>query len=390
MSRLISIIAVSMLAVASLATWVGPIQLLDLDTAVSVESVYRDPTSLLTHVIAMERSTSSLYHFAVSDTGAIVYNYTFPENDYSINAVVQGAGDGLKIFAACSFRKNNLDHLIRFRESADGGKTWSKPIVIVEEGSNKRLQDMIYVVDTGRIYVFFTTGHDLRVVSRAQGSIVFGSEVMVGKRAYSEFNSALASYNINNGKSLIHVVFKNYDDLSLRYTSSSTNGVTWEKDRDISGEPVEGITNIVSNEKVGPSFFVAYATIFYGPAKMVYSKDFGKTFSRPMIITNNNKWSNNMADGMAVCGSSATPLIASLFVTKKDSVEYGMWDLATMKPTYKDHPYTMTKITTAGLDCQVDEAKSLLNVTSFVSVDMDGRSYLFFGAESDVFFSHSQ
>ena len=106
--------------------WIAPRELFSFegDFGLSITSVYRDPTSSITHVIYCVDSltNSRYYHNGVDDVGNLLLQTSFITGyDLKCRGVIRGAGDGQHLFFA--FQDGTCSGTVYFTETADGGKT---------------------------------------------------------------------------------------------------------------------------------------------------------------------------------------------------------------------------------------------------------------------------
>ncbi len=371
-------------------TWSPPVRLLEFPGKnATVESVYRDPASALSHVVI---SCGHGYHYlAVTDSGEIVHRADFTETFAAYRAVIRGAGDGRGLFLA-------FNHVVRissvrtavtvnFTESSDGGKTWTSPISILREtpSQRKNLEDMLYLPLAGRVFVFFTEypAFDLRMVTRPAGGIVFSPESVVVKDGvcYGSYR-VKANFNLYQSKPIIHLVYKNCSvgNYPMMYTRSSTNGATWTIPRVIEGtDYATHVTNFVSSPTLllSGGIYIAFTVGRNTPSRLAYSADFGINFSSPVRMSQKNSepWATH---GVAACGGH----VVSMCPTVDGNAEYALWNVSEMTPRPQTHPYQgVGRITGAGLDCRTERGRR--NVSSFVTVGSRAGGALYFAANAE-------
>ncbi len=368
------------------SAWTGPVQLFEQAGYLEAESVYRDPVSRISHLLIYNESSWQTVYLAVNESGAVLYSTILGRKSHGRLAIIHG--EGKRLFVAISSWVNmDTYRTINLTESKDAGRTWTEPFEVPIAGWEKQLQEMLYVPETGRLFLFWETHEcEIRVASRAAGSVTFTSQSLVAKLYYygDTFQLARATYNLQAGRPIIHVAFM--DDqfkASVYYSRSINNGVTWTARRKISDidSSVERVVAFMSRPESGPRLYVAYSSEGWSdPAKLIYSDDFGQTFSSPVKISKNG--TTHSLSGLSLCGTGETGTIAGLMVTRENYLEYSTWNTVTMKGNYKDYPLAGNNFYTAITDCVVDTARSLVNVTTFTGVHRDYRGSLYFVGES--------
>lgn len=374
------IAALSLLLVALLARaeWTQPRKLMTTNK-VQITSVYHDPTAFLNYLLLLDTEEGSLRFLVLSNDGAELYSILFNDANYTASALVRGAGNGKNIFMALPYSTSGESGIL-FSESTDGGFTWSNPAAVLPRGKDRRLQDVVYLAATGRVYVFFLCGDQLRVVSRPPGSTVFSTKTLVANEVAPRISAARAAHD----GTALHVAYVSLTSQdTVMYTRSENGGATWLPAQKLVKEtvPVIAVTHMIASS-ASPLLLVAY-TSRSAPAKLVYSRDHGRTFGLPVKITNVPASKVDSISGFAVCpGDMKRPLLDSMFPTNDGGVEYAIWSADTMLPERRPHPFEgMNVVNTAALGCQVDAGKAKLTVGTFVTVWAEETGYLFNSAE---------
>ncbi len=387
LSALVFIAALALTMTPSSASWVGPNEILHFDTHGVIASTYRDPSTGLFHAIVVEETAFHFFHLAFSPNGTLVYNNTFSGpsrlTHYFPWAVIRGNGHG-RLFIVFSGETGPKKYFINMTESRNGGAKWSArtPVVLDTTGVRKQLKDFIYVPETDRLHVFFSNiKNELRVVSKPSESRIFSSEFLVANEISVFPVKALYTLPGSGKIAKIHVMFT-FQDIKLMYTSSETNGVTWTTPRLIleSDENI-ALTAAVTNQAD------MYLSYFNGEGRidMVRSNDHGLSFSAPVRVTRGEL---PAASAMALCGTRARPILATLHSAKGVTAEYAVWDLSKgMLPHYKPTPYTnaISWAADSGLECVVDAKTGMLNVSTLMAgYALEGYSLLYYAGESDA------
>ncbi|MDR3561745.1 MAG: hypothetical protein P4N59_09955 [Negativicutes bacterium] len=356
----------------ALATWTGPVLLFNESHHISSESVYRDPVTLVSHVLVYNTTARHPFHIAINDLGQILYRADFDQT-YSTRAVIRGAGDGKHLLAALSYGLVDIHWTaINFTESFDGGRTWTRSASIPIEGKEKGLQDMIYIAETGRVLILMQNyDKEIRAISRAPGSSVFSVPCFVGKPMYESTygqNFAQAAYNMWMNKPIIHVTYRGskFSD-GLYYVRSNNNGVSWTTVRQIQekGDDISGLTGL---RALGQRLFVSYSTLKPHPyIKLFYTDDYGQNFSPVVAITKGELYHDNAE--LAVCSDRSKSAMVSLMLTGYGTtIAYSLLNTTSLNQTRREYPLVSHCFEICAVDCGVDADRSLINVSTFVEV----------------------
>ncbi len=229
---------------------------------------------------------------------------------------------------------------------------------------------MVYVAETGQLLIFFHTYvgdmPTIRVVSRARGSSDFSREVTAGPGDAGLRSYESAGYSMYLSRCYLHLVYVHYQSRALMYVRSSDGAKTWSQPRVLDSTHVEIAHNVVTKENY---VYIAYTELVGKDeiaAKMIYSADYGMTFSSPIPMSTST--SNNIFQRMlTLCKTTTgypTNIMLSMIPLAK-GIEYSVWDTDSMK-----HYVSQTslnagyKYASTGLDCVVDEEKSVRRVTA--------------------------
>ncbi len=370
----------------SLAAWTNPVLLFNHSAFISAESVYRDPVTSVSHAIVYESYVKEMLHLSLDDQGNVLYCTVFGKT-YTSPAVLRGAGDGKHLFAAISFEYLNPSwHSVNFTESSDGGKSWTVSSQIQLEGKRKDLQDMLYVVETGRVFVFFENANkEISVTSRAAGSTVFSVPTLVCKPGYTSFwfGYARATYSMaTEGRPTLHVVYKAWagNGDKLYYTRSSNNGATWSTGKSIEREG-DRVSSVVGISALGQRVYIAYDLATWNAhVRLLYTEDQGQTFAPAMNISKAD--TPFAGTGLVVCSNKGKEAMAAFMVVRQDVVEYSVFNTKNMQQTYKEHAVGGKDFRSTALSCSVDAEKGILSVATFAEIRHNYRSTLYFAVES--------
>lgn len=354
--------------------WSEPVQVLHLvnQETVGVPSVYTDQSSGISHVLLTVWGLKQYWYCAVSSEGKLLHGTVFEDPGYAIRGIIRGANDGKHIFLAMWSQFDESDK-VNFTESTDGGVSWSAPIHLQDKGPDRWLQEMLYVEETGRILIFYllpSTNITL-MVSKAPGSKIFSSEIPVVYTSHDGF-IARGTYF----KQTLHFFFVDPFN-KLGYVQSNNNGVTWSKPREIDNGIVNRILDVDSNHELTDKIFVATLTN-EEPARLLWSTDNGKTFSKPIVITHEAVSSTD--EGLEICSSKKGGILASFFTTGKGHPEFSHFDLKTMKQEEKEQPFTTPLIINSNMDCY---STGDLKVNAFVTQERNNDTYLLFSQETE-------
>ncbi len=378
-----SFICFTLLMILAQANWIGPKLLFSSPDFSVLESIYRDPATDVTHALVSDGKQDFFTHYAVSGEGAVLYQTQFPGPSKDLSGFIRGIGNGKDLVAAIPFGQPAS---ILLAESHDGGKTWAtRTDVVRKDEKSKNIQDLIVVPESGRVYVFFGTdgesSTELRMVTRAPGSVAFSGESVVATNIYTDRFSSQAAYTMWMNKPILHVVYKVQPKGNMvGYRRSNNGGASWSEPRFIStGEDyILMITNIVTDDSNPARLYISltFQTAF---AKMIYTEDYGNTFKGPVSVTQNNANVQYASDGTGVCTTKGKTVVSTLFVTDNDWLEYTQWDATLTNPRYKVYPMLEGQTVSAVLDCAADQDKGVMNVTTLVSV-VNGKRYLVYFA----------
>eukprot|EP01022_Parablepharisma_sp_SALTPOND_P020859 TRINITY_DN390_c0_g1_i1.p1 TRINITY_DN390_c0_g1~~TRINITY_DN390_c0_g1_i1.p1 ORF type:complete len:406 (-),score=3.55 TRINITY_DN390_c0_g1_i1:108-1325(-) len=390
MKFILLLFALSMLATFSFGTWIGPIKLVDTMGACiyRVLSIYHDPTTRVHHVLYNAASIETFQRYLlVSDAGIVLNNITFSNANWDFTGVIRGVGDGQHVYMAMTSYLGSAKYAIKFTESTDGGKTWTTPSFIMEASSpDSYLQDMLYIAETGRVFVFFyEKNYKLKMVTRPPGSNVFSKPILVASNIYPPIQmqmNAKTVYSTLMDQQILHLFYANYNG-RLAYMRSTTNGATWSP-KLVPDDSLTHISAALINPKFSETIYVSYTSRGNRPAKLIKTEDHGITFTEPKPITKHHVHSATK-EGLAICGTKSSIKLATFFTTTSFIGEYSWVDSKTLEPFNRPHPFTEPEIYTSALDCNLNLEKSQLSVTIIAARYVDNKADLFFAKETDFY-----
>ncbi len=345
------------------ANWTEPIYLQTFRRA-KVWGVYRDPALDITHALVSGYPNGMYVYYALSNSGTILYTTHFnPINGIEPSAALRV--DGKHLILAF----NNLVNVL-YCESTDGGRKWSSFNEVTNESSWQFLSDMVYVAETGQLLIFFQTFvggiPTIRVVSRAPGSRSFSREVTAGPGDTGLRNYESAGYSMYLSRCYLHLVYVHYLSRALMYVRSSDGAKTWSQPLVLDSTRVAIAHNVVTKENY---VYIAYSEVvkeYRTTAKLIYSADYGVTFSSPIPMS--TSVSVTIFQRMlALCKTTTgypTNIMLSMIPLAK-GIEYLVWNTDSMKYYVSSTSLNRgPKYADTGLDCVVDEEKSVRRVSA--------------------------
>jgi len=345
-TKIIAAIAILLfISCAACINWKAPVSIAKISGVSKAfgPSIFFDHNSRITHVVYAANLPKYYMHYAISEEGTILYSTQFNSNVFSQNIIIRGSNDG-KYLCLALWNSNSFWNNIEFYESLDKGKTWSKPIKIDDSHNNLNFQDLLYIQETGRIYIFFhqfsPSPSKLNVVSRPPGSEIFSSPVAVSTTDPSTNNfMAKATYTNNNGKSVLHVFYLTIQN-KIAYTQSADNGATWSVIRIISTENVYHISGAVADPRISKHVVVSYIPYASTPAGIIVSADGGQTFGSGIPVSKANaQYFYFATHGLKIFGSKSAPKVAIFLDVADEKAEYNVYDLEKMELKSYDHPF---------------------------------------------------
>eukprot|EP01022_Parablepharisma_sp_SALTPOND_P000226 TRINITY_DN100_c0_g1_i1.p1 TRINITY_DN100_c0_g1~~TRINITY_DN100_c0_g1_i1.p1 ORF type:complete len:587 (-),score=-38.40 TRINITY_DN100_c0_g1_i1:118-1878(-) len=376
---------------AVVAEWTAPVEFgRNSHQSSMVLDMYTDPSTEISHVLYMYWSGASAYCYsAIYPNGSLIHSTKFSIHHYywSHGSKIKGAGDGRHLYIALGgtrrIHTGGLFHDVSFTESSDGGKSWSPMVQVPKENSsdtnNRVMNDMVYIKETGRIFIFYFSSPDkVYVVTRSPGSSIFSLERLIAQTAtcHDSNGCIAATYSYWLSKLLIHVVFA--DGKHLLYMRSSNNGISWSSPRVIAKDFVYAIHGVEA-DKVLPSAIALIYERYEEPAPyaLIVSKNYGDNFSEPMNIGKYKSPHTHFTStgGLKICGARGFPTLATFTIndhsTSRSNSSYFFWDFDTFIPFPQDNIFETFPITSAKITCTTDNEHGTLNVNAVVGMQTE-------------------
>lgn len=181
-----------------------------------------------------------------------------------------------------------------FMESLNGGKTWSDPIYVtgtISDNTARYLPSTFFERDTGRVYVLYkrlqVTGEGVvagcAVCVREPGMKKFEPEIILPK--IEQFSYSHIGQTIDRAKSrrYLHVAAKTHAS-DVVYSRSTDSGKTWSNFSTVAaamGGP-RNLQMAADTRIVEGGVYLQYVDA--GIGRVVWSKDHGDTFDKPINI----------------------------------------------------------------------------------------------------------
>ncbi len=335
------------------AIWINPVKLMRIDSDPGDVQVYsyKDPKTMLNHVVLAGYGSRTYYYRAVTDSGTVVHSYEFELDRTAYKAIIRGADNGKNLFIAMSSTvPGSKLSAINFVESLDGGVTWRPTVYIGKMDTDRFLLDLVYTKESERVFVFFihVGTRTLRLVTKQRDSITFGDELTAaGKIMSTRGTVGKAGYS----KPWLHVLYTS-DNYGISYVTSKDSGVTWTAPRVIASKPVIAVTNVVTSS--AGYIFTAAAAVGSGPAALFASLDGGSSFFSSMPLTH-GAYAGNYNNGLALCGAESKQFLASFTTTERNGAEYYRWEpKKSMQKAERWTPFEKTGVVGVSLSCAND------------------------------------
>jgi len=330
-----------------------------------VAGVYTDPYNSVSHILCCRQGAREILYYAITEQGEVIHNNTYQDWAWGYEGAIKGADDGKHIYMAFT-TSTGSGYYVNYTETNDGGATW-KPFIRLTDNTELRfLRDLIYIPDTGRIFLFFTShyDHQIKMVTKPRDSDIFSEEMLVVNFVNVNPVGRIAAYTKSpNNRIILHVFYIEMDN-SFRYVNSFDNGITWSETRIINPGPVIQI--------IGPAYSpLAPQTLIVGittgkNATLYKTTDNGLTFSEP-ILTNDGVYGTGNS-GLEICNVNNKLVLASFLQSKKQKPEFAYWDLNEMKPNVIENPFepwAFTAFLTCPLKNKVNAFTSQLDRSIF-------------------------
>jgi len=348
------------LLTAVICDWSNPVKILDVPNPNSIHiiSSYRDSTTSRYHVLYsrdLPNEQAEGWHLIAQDDGKVIFNEKFALLDayWADKTAMRSLNNGKNIFIAYQGYK---EYYASFIESSDDGKTWSKPIKAADEAY---FYDMIYIAETNRAFVFFSNVNEILCVSsKPADSTIFGNAHSIDDVE----NFAKASYNMENGKAVIHVSYID-EQFGFSYVKSSNNGVTWTEPKNII---MRKSINTIHQAVPRPdgTYFIYLTNDEKHNSQIVETHNSGRSFGKPVSITEKSNNSENNTNSFAYCNAKNNDFLTSFYISDNHP-KYAIWDTKELKPNEKSSPFDKTKIYSAAISCYLTENDKVTTVFAY-------------------------
>ncbi len=380
-------LALLLVAPACQAAWSSPIKLKygPKTSEVTFPEMYIDPSSKVTHAFWIDNQDNNyrLAYARISSDRKVSTPVLLETAHRARLSHIIGPGDGKHILLAYDGKREQGDrddcgngqtkgcYEIFFRESKDGGETWSAPEMVAHDSPNdekdRKGPRIIYVKETGQVFLTYWCSGSMAHVTRRSGESKFSRETLFPFGATTAYQSIV--YTISSQKPLFHFIYVNwsYPYEYMMYSASADEGRTWST-------PKQLITNV--HHSTADSYFRPYAVanqdrlansiyvtfILNNEVKIMWSKNDGATWS-PALPTHKG---NAVAPRIQVCPAAAgnTARLRSLFALRKpengNSFIFGTLDSHSYKME-KEQPFAGYTFNWAYLvDCYVEGEKEVV------------------------------
>ncbi len=373
-----------LLPVFVVSTWTTPLKLLSSPTeSYQVTSVYFDPASHMSHATVVSTSKNEYRHLAVSADGTKVRDTAFPGVFVTQYALLTGPKDGKQLYMALHMYEDSAsrENKVAFLESGDSGQTWAKPVFVHAEGE-RLLNDMVYVKETGRIFVFLTLttpeGTELRLVTRAPGSSVFGPERTVSRDLAMPMGTKVAySLEAQGRRIFLHAFYRNTQG-RLAYVRSDDFGVSWATHSIINAEEkIMSVEHAIGGDE---GVFVTYSSFYQTPMRLIVTKDHGESFLPSTEITHGAE--AGKYSGLALCSGRMVSMVHTVDGSAYEyELDYALVDAKSLAREGRSHPFGRMYVESAGVGCYGGAGRGL-EVNVFVSdIQASSESAVYFVRE---------
>jgi len=344
--------------------WQSPTYIVNLTSSWEfLTTFYYDTPAKISHIV-VEAGDFKYMHYAISDDGKILYQTHFGGTSWNYWAIIAGPKDGKHIYIA--YYTVGEHYQDSFIESEDGGKTWTPEKVVMELDKDLRLDDFLYIKETGRLFVFSLSDPTWLVwyVTRPAGSTQFSNPVSLTSNSFC--SSIKVTYTNQDGKIRLHMFARGWKG-ELLYLSSDDNGIMWSTPKSIGDDRLDHIDHAIgiSNSKTS-KLISTYARVEDKTMlRMIISEDYGQTFNKPITISNDYY----VFSSISVFGTPQNPMMTSLSCTSAMTADFYFVDLKTYEKKRWVHPFPVPGIYTVGMDTFIiaDPSKSELHVFAAAS-----------------------
>jgi hypothetical protein len=272
--------------------------------------MYCDPTTKITHAVWIENKGAD---FVLAYT-KIYYNRTKSPVVYLETAHrarlshLIGEGDGKYLLIAYDAKRTQGDnnvcaggvstgcYEIYFRESFDGGNTWT-PAVMIEHDNPKDVVDrrgprLNYVEEIGRVIITYQANGPMAYAIRKDKTKPFSKEIIFPFSKTTAYQSIVHTTD-DKKNPIVHFFYVNwtYPEEEMMYTKSLDGGDTWAKPRRIA---------FYKHKSTNDAFFRPYAAtnhdielhsiyltfILDNKPHMIWTHNNGDSFTQPYLTHN--------------------------------------------------------------------------------------------------------
>lgn len=218
--------------------------------------------------------------------------------------------DGQHIaFAFCGDYNGRKD--IYFAESLDGGEDWTEPGRVAETGRERDKPTLFLEKDTGRVYVMYDVEDGTGLAVKEPKAAKFTQEIIVFKYRSDSEKHLIQTIDKRSSKRVFHLFTDTpaapLED-SIDHFRSLDGGKNWTQPRSIA-------SLILCPEKISVAagtrghIYIQYqaATLDYR-LDMVWTKNYGETWERPIVAMPGKARSSTMA----MCGKGSGERVFSV------------------------------------------------------------------------------
>lgn len=360
---ILSCFLVSLLAVS--AAWSTPMRLSDETHDATFPEMYIDPMSKVTHTLWIDHVGDNFYlaySRVLSNKTQSKPIYLDTEHRVRLSHII-GEGNGKHLMVAYDAKRSQGDKLdcaaaspqacyeIFFTESLDGGKTWTKSVMIQHDNVNDvkdRKGPRITYVKENKVVALTYWCNGPMAFSKRDDSGSFSKETLFlfsQKTAYQNIVYTLKRVGSANVP-VLHFFFVNwtYPEENLMYSQSANLGNTWSTPKRIAFYKHVQNTDSFFRPNVVVDESIVKGTIFASfvldkKAHLMYSSDSGETWSAAIPTHSGHA----VAPRIQICRNlkgqySKLYLLYSIKEAEgTNSFIFGSFDLKTK--TYKDEEF---------------------------------------------------
>ena len=235
------IIAFILLIVSSQSKWGTPVKVIDY--AALVETIYTDETGI-SHIFNCDTRDYNLYYKRLYPNMSLSSEVMLHDLCRSTVSIASTDNDKNLYVAYTRSRSSSSRYMdVAYIESHDGGKSWTKPIIVPRQNMDDEIHrylPIVLITENKKVWIFYrkskymspgetisalsSTDGVMNYVTKSKGSSVFQNEISVNITV----KLAGVTYTKNNGKSVISIIYGG-PDIKIYYTDN--NGVSWNGPR---------------------------------------------------------------------------------------------------------------------------------------------------------------